>query len=100
MAFVKGKSGNPAGRPKGTAHKIINAIEIMQGQGFCPILKAIEMINDPEVRHRERAELVNKLMDKYTPNLKSIEHSGDVGAQYALNIIYPTKDDPEDLDEK
>jgi len=44
MAFVKGKSGNPAGRPRGTRHKATLAIEqLLDGEAEAIGRKAIEM---------------------------------------------------------
>lgn len=91
MTFVKGKSGNPAGRPAGTGRKIIDAISIMEQEGFCPIVEGIKLFRTTKV-DKVKAEVLGILAARHSPALKAIELSTDVATQYALNVIYGKKE--------
>jgi len=86
--FEPGKSGNPSGRPKGSGHKIINAIKIMQEQGFCPLLESIKMYKNIYTKDREKVQLLDMLNARYAATLKSIEMKGELGTSYALNVVF------------
>jgi hypothetical protein len=88
--FKKGQSGNVKGRPKGTGRQLIDAVAIMNKHNYCPITHAINIILDEKTRSKERTELIKMLADKYAPNLKAIEHSGDKEAPVLFNFNLPT----------
>ena len=87
--FKKGQSGNVKGRPKGTGRKLIDAVAIMNDHNYCPITHAIKIILDEKTRSKQRTELIKMLADKYAPNLKAIEHSGDPDAPVLFNFNLP-----------
>lgn len=50
MTFVKGKSGNPSGKPKGCKHKATRAAqELLEGEAQALTRKAVEMAKDGNV---------------------------------------------------
>ena len=78
MPFVKGKSGNPSGRPKDPFRELISAetkdgkemvlraLEIMRGDNDMLALKAIEWLADR----------------RYGKVPQSLEHSGQMGVSF------------------
>jgi hypothetical protein len=80
MPFVKGKSGNAAGRPKGCReHKwqYLSVKEQLIEEGFNPISAMIQIARNEEYAVNTRRHAIKDLMDKSYPDLKAIEVTSD-----------------------
>lgn len=64
--FLKGQSGNPAGKPKGTKHKATQAaMVLLEGEAEALTRKAIELALEGDVT------ALRLCLDRITPSLKS-----------------------------
>ena len=78
MTFVRGKSGNPKGRPKGSRNaKTKLAAELCAKMKFDPIQALIEIAQDKGVKVETRAAAAREVAKYVRPQLRAIEHSGD-----------------------
>lgn len=72
MPFVKGTSGNPAGRPKKSVNKITK--DMKQSFGYLVDSNLKDFQKDlNKMKPKDKWELLLKLSDKLLPNLKSVE---------------------------
>lgn len=80
MAFTKGKSGNPKGKPKGTASKVTQAnreaFQMLVDRNFDKLELWVNQVaaDDPH----KAFGMVMDLASFCVPRLKSIEMSGNV----------------------
>jgi hypothetical protein len=84
--FKKGQSGNPGGRPKETYSE--RCIKEMQALGFNPVEKLVYLANNARSENVQM-ESAGKLLDRYAPALKSVEHAVGEGVSFELKIIHP-----------
>lgn len=90
MPFEKGQSGNPAGRPKGTANKITEDIK----EAFALVLESklpeLEMwINQVAENDPAKAiDLMIKLSNRFLPELARTEITGADGSDLFKNLKF------------
>ena len=85
--FKPGQSGNPAGRghAKGKANLVLQALE---ARGFDLIGSLVEdAMNNPNEELRQRSKF--KLLERISPSIRAMEHSGDIGTIFNLQVVHP-----------
>jgi hypothetical protein len=88
MAFRKGESGNPQGRPKGSQSKQTKAVaERLEALGCDPIEGMARLAMDETVESSIRAQMYKELAQYVAPKRKAIEHSGPSEGQRPPQII-------------
>lgn len=94
--FKPGQSGNPKGKPPGTKNKANLVLQALEARGFDLIGSLVEdAMNNPNEELRQRSKF--KLLERISPSLRSMEHSGDLGTLFSLNIQHP-KDKKDKVD--
>lgn len=77
MAFKKGESGNPEGRPKGTPNKTSTEIKQTLNDILCNEIEAIpERLN--QLSDKDRLDIVIKLLPYILPKQKELEITNDI----------------------
>ena len=77
MAFKKGISGNPEGRPKGTPNKTSTEIKQTLNDILCNEIEAIpERLN--QLSDKDRLDIVIKLLPYILPKQKEMEITNDI----------------------
>jgi DNA-binding NarL/FixJ family response regulator len=64
VKYVKGQSGNPAGRPAGSKHKSTELLEMLRSDAPAIVLKALSMARDGD------PEMIKLVLNKLLPNAK------------------------------
>ena len=77
MAFKKGVSGNPEGRPKGTPNKTSTEIKQTLNDILCNEIEAIpERLT--QLSDKDRLDIVIKLLPYILPKQKELEITNDI----------------------
>ena len=77
MAFKKGISGNPEGRPKGTPNKTSTEIKQTLNDILCNEIEAIpERLT--QLSDKDRLDIVIKLLPYILPKQKELEITNDI----------------------
>ena len=77
MAFKKGESGNPEGRPKGTPNKTSTEIKQTLNDILCNEIEAIpERLT--QLSDKDRLDIVIKLLPYILPKQKELEITNDI----------------------
>ena len=77
MAFKKGESGNPEGRPKGTPNKTSTEIKQTLNDILCGEIEAIpERLT--QLSDKDRLDIVIKLLPYILPKQKELEITNDI----------------------
>ena len=80
--FLKGKSGNPAGKPKGTRHKITMAVQdLLEGEAEALTRKCVELAMEGDTT------ALRLCMERLAPAMKS----------RAVNLALPTVETAADI---
>lgn len=87
MTFKAGQVTNKVGRPKGSGRKIINAVAMMEDRNFNPIEKLMSLYEESS-DEKIKFGCLKELRACYAPSLKAIEHSGEIGGTYTLNVAF------------
>ena len=77
MAFKKGNSGNPKGRPAGSANKTTEAIRATVNQFISDNLPNIQNEFD-QMESKDKLEFLNKLLAYVLPKLQAVEMDATV----------------------
>lgn len=89
-SFKRGQSGNPVGARLGTTSDFFNVKERLRKSGFDLIASLIEMAENKDYQDNTRIKAHGLLLERVAPALRSIEHTGQVGTLFTLNIEHPT----------
>ena len=108
MAWHKGQSGNPAGRPKGALNKRLRTIaDTLERLGYDPFEKKVRMALRLEAKiHRNHfdafeekiaylglyAEVLKDLLQYAYPKLRAVEHFGQLEILHKLQNLHEIPD--------
>ncbi|CAB4202090.1 hypothetical protein UFOVP1361_54 [uncultured Caudovirales phage] len=90
MAYAKGVTGNVSGRPKGIKDKRLvykTVREQLEAAGFNPVSTMIKIAEDESHPVQTRRQATKDLLDKAYPDLRAVEHTGDVGTYFNLSVV-------------
>lgn len=89
MPFVKGKSGNPAGRPKGANCKRKELLAARKAAGGkLPLDYLLDVMRDETLELSERLEAAKAAAPYLHRKMpQAIEHSGEIGLSDLLTSI-------------
>lgn len=91
MAFVKGQSGNPSGRPKGLKDKRSIAADvkaIAEAHDFDPFIEMIKLAKNPTVDESVRFQCCKELAQYLAPKLKAITIDAGEETQEAIKHVF------------
>lgn len=78
MAFVKGKSGNPNGRPKVVLPDGRSLSDIAKGHTMAAVEALVEIMKDKDAPQAARVSAINSLLDRgWGRSPQSVQLSGD-----------------------
>ena len=85
--FVKGTSGNPGGRPKGSVSYKTKLIEQKLAElDFDPIAAMVELYREKDCPQPVKAKLASELANYIFPKRKSVEHSGGLNSKTSKEL--------------
>ena len=85
--FVKGTSGNPSGRPKGSiSYKTRLIEEKLAEMDFDPIRAMVELYREEDCPQPVKAKLAAELAGFVYPKRKAVEHSGGLNNKTAKEL--------------
>lgn len=87
MPFVKGQSGNPGGRRKGSISLEVQAL--LRQLTPEAVNTLAEIMRDKSLAASARATAALGILKKVLPDLASVEHSGEVETSYAIRSPLP-----------
>jgi len=96
MAFKKGKSGNPEGRPQGAPNKITGELRellktTLEGE-LNQVKNYFDSIDDPE----KKLELLSRFLPYVVPKLNAIEMNADVNKVHQIEFVNVSKQFPDE----
>lgn len=87
MAFVKGQSGNPKGKPKGAKNlvKPLDVADILRKELFNPFIELVDLARNAK-SEKVRCEATIELCSYVAPKLKQVEFVGDSQAPFVISL--------------
>lgn len=86
LVFVKGKSGNPLGRPKGSKTKGKELAEALLGNNASKVVQTIiSKALDPN--DKDQAAMLKLCLDRIVPPQRAIDVSGEIKQSQAIQIV-------------
>ena len=96
MAFIKGQSGNPQGRPQGTSNKISKILKEQIEQFLIGKFESVNEVWD-DLEPNQKVNALIKLVDFVLPRMKTIEsdltfHNQDQ-LKKDVSALFPTAEE-------
>lgn len=86
--FKPGICPHPEGRGKGNKNKANLVLQALEARGFDLIGSLVEdAMNNPNEELRQKSKF--KLLERISPSLRAMEHTGDLGTIFNLQVMHP-----------